>query len=155
MRGRFNPHDGHLYVSGMRGWQTAAVHDGCFQRLRFVGGALRQPIRYATRTGELELSFDVKLDRELAEDPESYSLEQWNYLWSNQYGSKDWSIRNPVKNGRDPVVIQTATLQPNGKTVVLRVPGLAKAMQFQLKYDMDDIGGELVRGTMAGTINEL
>ncbi|MEC8973716.1 MAG: DUF6797 domain-containing protein, partial [Verrucomicrobiota bacterium] len=25
MRGRFNPHDGHLYVSGMRGWQTAAV----------------------------------------------------------------------------------------------------------------------------------
>ena len=23
----------------------------------------------------------------------------------------------------------------------------AKAMQFQLKYDMDDIGGELVRGT--------
>ena len=155
MRGRFNPHDGHLYVSGMRGWQTAAVHDGCFQRLRFVSGALRQPIRYATRTGELELSFDVKLDRELAEDPQSYSLEQWNYLWSSQYGSKDWSIRNPGKNGRDPVVIRTATLQPNGKTVVLGVPGLAKAMQFQLKYDMDDIGGELVRGTMAGTINEL
>ena len=155
MRGRFNPHDGHLYVSGMRGWQTAAVHDGCFQRLRFVGGALRQPIRYATRTGELELSFDVKLDRELAEDPQSYSLEQWNYLWRSQYGSKDWSIRNPGKNGRDPVVIRTATLQPDGKTVVLGVPGLAKAMQFQLKYDMDDIGGELVRGTMAGTINEL
>ena len=155
MRGRFNPHDGHLYVSGMRGWQTAAVHDGCFQRLRFVSGALRQPIRYAMRTGELELSFDVKLDRELAEDPQSYSLEQWNYLWSSQYGSKDWSIRNPGKNGRDPVVIRTATLQPNGKTVVLGVPGLAKAMQFQLKYDMDDIGSELVRGTIAGTINEL
>jgi hypothetical protein len=155
MRGRFNPHDGHLYVSGMRGWQTAAVHDGCFQRLRFVGGALRQPIRYATRAGELELSFDVKLDRKLAEDPESYSLEQWNYLWSKNYGSKDWSIRDSKKNGRDPVAIRTATLQPNGKTVVLGVPGLAKAMQFQLKYDMDDIGSELVRGTMAGTINEL
>jgi len=28
-------------------------------------------------------------------------------------------------------------------------------MQFQLKYDMDDDDGELVRGTMAGTINEL
>ena len=155
MRGRFNPHDGHLYVSGLRGWQTAAVHDGCFQRLRFVGGALRQPIRYATRVDELELGFDVKLDRELAEDPQSYSLEQWNYLWSSQYGSKDWSIRNPSKNGRDPVIIRTAILQPDGKTVVLRVSGLANAMQFQLKYDMDDTGGELVRGTMAGTINEL
>ena len=155
MRGRFNPHDGHLYVSGLRGWQTAAVHDGCFQRLRFVGGALRQPVRYATRADELELGFDVKLDRELAEDPQSYSLEQWNYLWSSQYGSKDWSIRDPDKNRRDPVVIRKATLQPDGKTVVLQVSGLAKAMQFQLKYDMDDIGGELVRGTMAGTINEL
>ncbi len=155
MRGRFNPHDGHFYVSGLRGWQTAAVHDGCFQRLRFVGKTLRQPTRYATRAGELELGFDVKLDRKLAEDPQSYSLEQWNYLWSSQYGSKDWSIRDPGKNGRDAVTIRTATLQTDGKTVVLRVSGLAKAMQFQLKYDMDDIGGELVRGTMAGTINEL
>jgi hypothetical protein len=155
MRGRFNPYDGHLYVSGLRGWQTAAVHDGCFQRLRFVGGALRQPIRYATRPGELELSFDVKLDRELAEDSESYSLQQWNYLWSSQYGSKDWSIRDLGKNGRDAVAIRTATLQPDGKTVVLRVSGLAKAMQFELKFDLDDASGELVRGTMAGTINEL
>ena len=97
----------------------------------------------------------MKLDRELAEDPQSYSIEQWNYLWSSQYGSKDWSIRDPGKNGRDAVAIRTATLQPDGKTVVLRVSGLAKAMQFELKYDMDDTGGELVRGTMAGTINEL
>ena len=64
-------------------------------------------------------------------------------------------LGNPGENGRDPVVIRTATLQPDGKTVVFGVPGLAKAMQFQLKYDMDDAGGELVRGTMAGTINEL
>jgi len=155
MRGRFNPHDDHLYVSGLRGWQTAAVHDGCFQRMRFVGSKLRQPVRYATRVGELEVGFDVKLNRELAEDPQSYSLEQWNYLWSKNYGSKDWSIRDPEKNGRDPVAIRKATLQPDGKTVLLTVPDLAESMQFQLKYDMDDDDGELVRGTMAGTINEL
>jgi hypothetical protein len=46
-------------------------------------------------------------------------------------------------------------LQPDGKTVVLNVPGLAKAMQFELKFDLDDASSELVRGTMAGTINEL
>jgi hypothetical protein len=155
MRGRFNPHDGHLYVSGLRGWQTAAVHDGCFQRLRFVGGALRQPIRYATRTGELELTFDVKPDRELATDPESYSLEQWNYLWSKNYGSKDWSVRDPVKNGRDKVEVQSAKLLADGRTIVLSVPGLAKAMQFELKYDLDADDGSLIRGTLAGTINEL
>jgi len=155
MRGRFNPHDGHLYVSGLRGWQTSAVHDGCFQRLRFVGGALRQPIRYATRAGELELSFDVKLDRKLAEDPESYSLEQWNYLWSSQYGSKDWSIRDPKKNGRDKVAVPSTTLQPDGKTVVLSLPDLNRAMQFELKFDLDAADGEIVRGSIAGSINEL
>lgn len=155
MRGRFNPHDGHLYVSGLRGWQTAAVHDGCFQRVRFVGGELRQPTRYATRPGEIELTFDVKLDRKLATDPESYSLEQWNYLWSKNYGSKDWSVREPKKNGRDKVVVRTAKLLHNGRTVVLQVLGLARAMQFELKYDLDDDAGALIRGTLAGTINEL
>jgi sugar lactone lactonase YvrE len=155
MRGRFNPHDGHMYVSGLRGWQTSAVHDGCFQRLRLVGGQLRQPVDYATGPGKIEITFDTPLDRELAEDPESYSLEQWNYLWSSQYGSKDWSVRDPEKNGRDPVAIQSAKLSKDHKTVVLSVPDLTKAMQFELKYDMDDAEGELVRGSMAGTINEL
>ena len=39
--------------------------------------------------------------------------------------------------------------------LVLAVPGLTKAMQFELKYDMDDANGKLVRGSMAGTINKL
>ena len=155
MRGRFNPHDGHMYVSGLRGWQTSAVHDGCFQRLRLVGGPLRQPIDYATGPGKIEITFDTPLDRELAEDPGSYSLEQWNYLWSSQYGSEDWSVRYPKKNGRDSVAIQSAELSKDHKTVALSVPDLTKAMQFELKYDMDDTEGELVRGSMAGTINEL
>ena len=155
MRGRFNPHDGHMYISGLRGWQTSAVHDGCFQRLRLVGGPLRLPVDYATAPGQIEITFDTALNRELAEDPESYSLEQWNYLWSNQYGSKDWSIRDPKKNGRDTVPVKAAKLKKDNRTVVLAVPGLTKAMQFELKYDMDDAIGKLVRGSMAGTINKL
>ena len=31
-RGRFNPKDGQLYVSGMTGWGTYTPLDGCFQR---------------------------------------------------------------------------------------------------------------------------
>ena len=155
MRGRFNPHDGHMYVSGLRGWQTSAVHDGCFQRLRFEGGKIRQPISYSTHPGKIEITFDTTLDQELAEDSESYSLEQWNYLWSGQYGSKDWSIINPKKNGRDNITIKSATLKSDNKTVELNVPNLSKSMQFELKYDMDDSQGKLVRGSIAGTINKL
>ena len=32
MRGRFNPHDGQLYVSGLRGWQTRSVRDAAASR---------------------------------------------------------------------------------------------------------------------------
>jgi len=155
MRGRFNPHDGNMYVSGLRGWQTSAVHDGCFQRLRFEGGKIRQPISYSTHPGKIEITFDTTLDKKLAEDSESYSIEQWNYLWSSQYGSKDWSIINPKKNERDPVTIQSAKLKSDNKTVVLTVPNLSRAMQFELKYDIDDSQGKLVRGSLAGTINKL
>ena len=86
---------------------------------------------------------------------DSYSLEQWNYLWSGQYGSKDWSIINPKKNGRDNITIKSATLKSDNKTVELNVPNLSKSMQFELKYDMDDSQGKLVRGSIAGTINKL
>ena len=155
MRGRFNPHDGHMYISGLRGWQTSAVHDGCFQRLRFAGGEIRMPISYSTHPGKIEITFDTALDKKLAEDSESYSLEQWNYLWSGQYGSKDWSIIKPKKNGRDNITIKSATLKSDHKTVELNVPNLSKSMQFELKYDMDDSQGKLVRGSIAGTINKL
>lgn len=144
-----------MYVSGLRGWQTSAVHDGCFQRLRFEGGKIRQPISYSTHPGKIEITFDTTLDQELAEDSESYSLEQWNYLWSGQYGSKDWSIIDPKKNGRDNITIKSATLKSDNKTVELNVPNLSKSMQFELKYDMDDSHGKLVRGSIAGTINKL
>ena len=97
----------------------------------------------------------MKPDRELATDPESYSLEQWNYLWSKNYGSKDWSVRDAMKNERDKVVVRAAKLLPDGRTVVLHVLGLARAMQFELKYDLDAADGSLIRGTLAGTINEL
>ena len=51
--------------------------------------------------------------------------------------------------------VRAAKLLPDGRTVVLHVLGLARAMQFELKYDLDAADGSLIRGTLAGTINEL
>ncbi len=41
-RGRMNPKDGQLYLTGLKGWVSSAVNDGCFQRVRYVG-ATGQP----------------------------------------------------------------------------------------------------------------
>ncbi|MFI4875093.1 MAG: ThuA domain-containing protein, partial [Blastopirellula sp. JB062] len=44
MRGRFSPHDGQLYASGLNGWVTAAAHDGCLQRVRYTGRPVTMPV---------------------------------------------------------------------------------------------------------------
>src|SRR5206468_685379 len=44
MRGRFHPKDGHCYVCGLDGWQTAAIKDGCLQRVRCTGKPAALPV---------------------------------------------------------------------------------------------------------------
>ncbi|MBC8117545.1 MAG: c-type cytochrome, partial [Candidatus Saccharimonas sp.] len=41
-RGRMNPKDGQLYLTGLKGWVSSAVNDGCFQRVRYVGRESRE-----------------------------------------------------------------------------------------------------------------
>ena len=153
-RGRFNPADGHLYLSGLRGWQTAAVRDGAFQRVRYTKDLLL-PMGFGFRSNQLELTFSAELDKELAEDLESYSAEQWNYRWTSRYGSPDYSLADPEKEGRDPVEIETATLKSDGKTVVLRIPNLTPVMQFALKYNLETTEGEPITSEFYATINQL
>ena len=43
MRARFSPHDGQLYVSGLKGWQTSGAKDGCLQRIRYTGKPVFMP----------------------------------------------------------------------------------------------------------------
>ncbi len=45
-RGRFNPKDGQLYVSGTAGWGTYTPDDGCFQRVRYNGDPVQLPVAF-------------------------------------------------------------------------------------------------------------
>lgn len=155
MRGRFSPHDGQLYVTGMRGWQTNAVHDGCLQRIRYTGKNLLLPVAWKAEKGAIVLTFDQPLDRELTEDPEGYSLEQWNYQYTGNYGSKDYSVNKPGVEGHDAVTIKDAKLSADGKTLRLIIPDLKPVMQFKLKYDLESVAGETMRGEAYGTIHEI
>ena len=65
-RGRFHPRDHQLYLTGLRGWQTAAVRDGCFQRVRLQND-FPSPIAYSTSSNAFTITFSEPLDRELAE----------------------------------------------------------------------------------------
>src|SRR5262249_15448143 len=91
-RGRFNPRDRHLDVCGLNGWQTAAQRDGCLQRMRYTGKPIATATGLEALTDGVRIRFGRPLDKS-ATDPKAWSVEQWNYRWSGDYGSKDWSVR--------------------------------------------------------------
>ena len=153
MRGRFNPHDGQLYVSGLRGWQTRAVRDGCFQRLRYTGGPVHLPTAVKTYKNGIKLTFPQALDARMAENVDNYFVEQWNYRWSAQYGSPDFSVKNPEQQGRDEVAVESATLLDGGYAVFLEMPNRHPVHQLSISWLLKSSGGEQVRGRYAHTIN--
>jgi hypothetical protein len=154
-RGRFNPKDGHLYVTGLLGWQTSAIRDGCLQRVRFTGEPIRQPIGMKIHANGIRLTFSTPLDKKIAEDIDSWAAEQWNYKWTKNYGSKDWSVKNPANQGRDAVPIQSAQLLPDGKSVFLQMAKVVPVHSMAIQYNLDTTQGKIFKGTYYLTVNEV
>jgi hypothetical protein len=155
MRARFNPKDGQLYLCGLKAWQTSGTQDGTFCRVRYTGKPVEMPVGFRVLPDGIELSFTCPLDPETANDPESFGVEQWNYRWTKEYGSADYSVADPEKKQRDEVTVKTATLRPDGKTVFLAIPDLKPVMQISIQYDLDTKAGDTINDTVHLTINRL
>lgn len=155
MRGRFRSHDGQLYVSGLRGWQTAAVRDGCFQRVRYTGQPVHLPAGMQTFRNGVKLSFTGELDPLSVQDPSSYFIEQWNYRWSENYGSPELKPSEPGATGRDEVPLRSATLTDDGRGIFLEIPDLQPVDQMQITWTISAADGTRLRQTFAGTFHRI
>jgi putative heme-binding domain-containing protein len=131
-RGRFNPKDGQLYVSGMLGWGTYSVEDGCFQRVRYTGAAAQLPRRtHVYRNGVL-VEFTQALDRRFVEKAEHHFAQCWNYRYSSAYGSPEFSSSHYGLPGHDPVPIASAHLRADGRSLFLEMLDLQPVNQLHL-----------------------
>jgi hypothetical protein len=151
-RGRFGP-DGHLYVCGLNGWQTAAQADGCLQRVRFTGKPLDVPVKMAVADNTIRLTFSRELDAASAADVANYRAAWWNYIWSGEYGSKRWRVSNPKLEGQDEFAPRSAKLLPDGRTVELTFEKLVPVMQMQVGYNLDAGDGRKAVGSVYLTIH--
>lgn len=143
-RGRFNPKDGQLYVSGMGGWGTYTVADGSFQRVRYTGDPVRLPIEFHVHQNGLRLSFALRLDRTRAENRANYLVQAWNYRYGPNYGSPEFSPGHPGVPGHDVWPIRSVHLLKDGKTVFLEIPKIQPVNQIHLRFKLDDgIGRDL------------
>ena len=155
MRGRFRRQDGQLYLCGLRGWQTAGVKDGALHRVRYTGKPVHMPAGLNAHRNGLKLTFTCALDSEVANDPDSYSILRWNYRWSSEYGSRQWSLTDPSKQGYDTLKVKSAKLLSDGKSVFLEVEDMRPVMQMQISYDLEASDGTQVRGEIYNTIHAL
>ena len=80
-------------------------------------------------------------------------MKQWNYRYAEAYGSKDWSVANPQKEGRDTVTVKSALLQPDGRTVFLELDSVKPVMQMEVKWNLDTVSDRTLRSQMWLTVN--
>ncbi len=150
---RFRSEENALYLTGLRGWQTSASRDAGFYRVRYTGKQAPLPIDLHVRPGTIEIVFSAPLDKSVAEDADNYNLRQWNYRWTENYGSAHYKVSNPKQQGFDEVEVQAATLAPDGKTVTLKVEKLQPVMQMKIAFNLKSADGAKVRQAIYNTIN--
>jgi azurin len=131
-RGRFHPRDGQLYVSGMNGWGSYAVDDGCFQRVRYAGGTVQQPVRWRAHRNGVMLEFSAPLDAAVAGDAASHFAQCWNYRYGPGYGSPEFSPSHYGTVGHDPLAIRSATVLSDGRSLFLELPDIQPVNQLHL-----------------------
>lgn len=155
MRLRFNPADGQLYVCGLKGWETNGNRDGCLQRVRYTGKPVCLPSDLHVKKDAIAITFTCPLDPKTANDEQSYGIEQYNYRWTGKYGSEKYKVSNPTQIGGDEVDIKSAKLQPDGKTVVLEIPGLRPVMQMAIQLHLEARDGTPIDCEIDNTINHI
>lgn len=157
-RARVNPADGQVYAVGLNGWNgngRKGLAQGGIHRFRYTG-AKEKLLTDAKVTAEgISLSFNFPLSGEAAEDLGRYQIEQWNYLWAPNYGSKQYSAGDEWKVGKDKVKVDGVELSDDGKSILLRIPGLRPVNQVKLDLKVMGRDGKELTELLYMTINKV
>ena len=153
MRPRFNPHDGHLYVAGLKGWQSNAGRAAGLDRVRYTGEKVYTVNGLKVDKSGVHLTFTQKLDPKIAADPENYAISRWNYKRSSAYGSPTFKVSQPEEGGNEGVNVTGAKLSEDGRTVSLIVEDLRPCDQQLIKFNIDAADGTNIRNEVMHTIH--
>ncbi len=162
MRGRIHPQDGSLWVAGFKGWQTTAVRDGALHRVRPTGKPMPGLTAVHASRGHLRLEFNTPLAAATANATDSFDIQEWNYRWSESYGSNLYSVIEPGrttgKKGElkgDVLRIEKSTLGRDGRSVDLEVGELKPAMQLMVRATLTTSTGDALPVEYYGTVHRL
>jgi hypothetical protein len=155
MRGRVHPKDGQVYLCGLRGWQTDGVDDGAFYRVRYTGQPVHMPVDMRVVKEGVRITFTSELSPGEAGNVENYDVEQWNYKWSAEYGSPEFSPSDPKSKKHDKVTIQSAKVSTDRKTVLLEIPEIKPVDQMRIKFRIAAADGTPIAHEIYNTIHRV
>lgn len=153
MRARINPRDKQLYIAGLREWQSNAAHETGFDRIRYTGKKWHSANSLKVVHGGVEIGFSQPLSKDSAEDLQNWSGKRWNYHRTSTYGSPEFLVNQPEKQGREPIEIISAKLAADGKTVTLQIKDFKPVMQETIRYLLDAADGELLDQEIMHTVH--
>jgi hypothetical protein len=145
MRARMNPKDGQLYLCGLRGWDTNAVKDGQFCRVRYTGKPSPVPVGFEVLKTGLNLTFSQPLERAAAEDDGN-----WSGTWANPIGKT-----GKLKNDQHDLPIEAVRLSADGKTVTVAIDKMRPISNFTFQYRLKAADGSPVVGALHGTVHRV
>ncbi|HXI53099.1 MAG TPA: hypothetical protein VNH84_16400, partial [Candidatus Saccharimonadales bacterium] len=154
MRGRCGPRDGQIYLCGLRGWQTDGTKDGGFYRVRYTGKPAHTPVEWHALKDGVQIQFSDPLDPAAAADVASYGVEAWNYLYTGNYGSPEFSAADPTQKKHDPWEVKSARLARDKRTVLLEIPELKPVDQFRIKMTLKAADGAEIKQEIYGTVHK-
>jgi len=132
LKGRINPVDGRLYISGFEIWGTSADRISGLFRVRptVKESWIPQKIE-ATRRGVL-LTFDQKLSSDLVSDLGRYSVDRWNYEQTHNYGSGNYKLDG--EPGQESVALTSAQLSEDRKSLFLGLADMQPSHSLRVTY---------------------
>ena len=115
------------------------------------------------KTG-IRITFTNPLDATTAVDDQNWAIDQWNYQWTQNYGSKMYSTKDPAKVvgdkrqgafGGDPLAIQGIKLSDDKKSVFLEIENLKPVMQSRIRFNINAADKSVIKQEILHTINRV
>ena len=75
--------------------------------------------------------------------------------WWAKYGSSKYKVSDPKQVGTDAVDVKSSKLLPDGRTVVLQIPGIHPVMQMAIQIHLEAVDGSPVECEIDNTINHV
>ena len=133
-RGRMNPKDGQLYVSGMAGWGTYTPLDGCFQRVRYTGEPAQLPVGFrAVENGVLVTFSRPARSGHRRESRARTSPRPGTIATARATARRSCRPSHPGVPGHDPLTIRSAHVLDDGRTLFLELPDIQPVNQLHLR----------------------